>query len=245
MSLFDGVRRLLVVHAHPDDETLLGGARVAALATAGVEVVLLTATRGERGEVVSGPLVDLVGTPELAVERERELADAVRALGIARHHLLGTPPARAGGEPRQYEDSGMRWVTPELAGPAEDVGPAAFTRADPAEVSADVRALLEHEQPDLVLTYDTDGGYGHPDHVFTHEVVLDACRGHGVPLVLFANDGTESTGAERWEDSAELDAVFAALRCHRSQLSVEWPYVVHSGGQRELIDARSAVRVAS
>lgn len=245
MSLFDGVRRLLVVHAHPDDEALMGGARVAALAAAGVKVVLLTATRGERGEVVPGPLTDLVGTPELAVERERELAGAAQALGIIRHHLLGTAPALVGDAPRRYEDSGMRWVTPELAGPAVDIGPAAFTRADRAEVSADVRALLAYEQPDLVLSYDADGGYGHPDHVFTHEVVIEACRREAVPLALFVADGSEPAGTEHWDDSAHLDAVFAALRCHRSQLSVDRPYVVHSGGQRELVDARCAVRPAS
>lgn len=243
MGLFAGVRRVLVAHAHPDDESLAGGARVAALAASGVDVVLLTATRGERGEVVPGPLSALAGTDELAAERERELARACRALGIARHHLLGRAPARAAVTPRTYEDSGMRWVTPELAGPAADIGPAAFTAAELAEASADVQSLLDHERPDLVLTYDADGGYGHPDHVHLHHVVVDACRRRGVSLALITSDENAS-GAERHDDTDHLDALFAALECHRSQLIVERPYVIHSGGQRELIDARSLIRPA-
>lgn len=244
MGLFSGVRRLLVAHAHPDDESLAGGARIAALAESGVDVALLTATRGERGEVVPGPLSALAGTDELAAERERELARACRALGISRHHLLGRAPARAGATPRTYEDSGMRWVTQERAGPAADIGPAAFTAADLGEASADVQALLEYERPELVLTYGADGGYGHPDHVFLHEVVRDACRHRGVGLALFASADEDSIHAEHHDDVVHLDAVFTALHCHRSQLRIERPYVIHSGGQRELIDARSVIRPA-
>lgn len=239
MGVFDGVRKLLVAHAHPDDESLAGGARVAALAASGVEVVLLTATRGERGEVVPGPLTALIGTPELAVERERELACAVRSLGIARHHLLGTAPALAGSRPHRYEDSGMRWVSAGLAGPAADVGPAAFTVADRNEAVADVRALLADEQPDLVLTYDRAGGYGHPDHVHLHDVVREACQRSGIPLALLVSG--EDPAAEHFDDADHVDTLWAALGCHRSQLRVERPDVVHSGGQRERMDARCAV----
>ena len=107
------------VHAHPDDETLASGALIAHLVHLGHRVSVLTATRGEMGEVVPGPLSQLAGTPELELRREQELAGALDVLGVTDHAFLGTPPARAGGSVRRYLDSGMRWVSEHVAGAAE------------------------------------------------------------------------------------------------------------------------------
>ncbi|WP_104100389.1 PIG-L family deacetylase [Cryobacterium sp. M96] len=257
MSLLDGVPTVLFVHAHPDDETIATGALIAEMAARGIRVSLLTATRGEQGEVVKGLLSGLAGTDALTRERERELARAAAALGIglADRFWLGTPPARAAGlAPRAYRDSGMTWIRPGLAGPADDIDGDALVRAPLAEVTADVAALIGRLRPALVISYDNGGGYGHPDHVRMHEAALAGSRAAGVAfaeVVQVGVDGATSgagvagvagagagAGAAEWFDlSAHLATVTAALRCHASQLTVDegGGHIVHSGGQREPI----------
>ena len=251
MSLLDGVPTVLFVHAHPDDETIATGALIAEMAARGIRVSLLTATRGEQGEVVQGLLSGLAGTDALTRERERELACAAAALGIgfADRFWLGTPPARAAGlAPRAYRDSGMTWIRPGLAGPADDIDGDALVRAPLAEVTADVAALIGQLRPALVISYDNGGGYGHPDHVRMHEAALAGSRAAGVAfaeVVQVGVDGATSgagagagAGAAEWFDlSAHLATVTAALRCHASQLTVDegGGHIVHSGGQREPI----------
>ncbi|TFC67818.1 PIG-L family deacetylase [Cryobacterium sp. TMT2-4] len=249
MSLLDGVPTVLFVHAHPDDETIATGALIAEMAARGIRVSLLTATRGEQGEVVRGPLSVLEGTDALTRERERELACAAAALGIgfADRFWLGTPPARAAGlAPRAYRDSGMTWIRPGLAGPADDIDGDALVRAPLAEVTADVAALIGQLRPALVISYDNGGGYGHPDHVRMHEAALAGSRAAEVAfaeVVQVGVDGATSgagagAGAAEWFDlSAHLATVTAALRCHASQLTVDegGGHIVHSGGQREPI----------
>ncbi|MGI8415800.1 MAG: PIG-L deacetylase family protein, partial [Nakamurella sp.] len=100
------VRRALLLHAHPDDETLATGGTIARLLDEGCWVGVLTATRGERGDVVPGALPD---GADLVQARLAELAAALGALGGVEHSFLGEPPARAkGAAPRSYADSGMR-----------------------------------------------------------------------------------------------------------------------------------------
>ncbi|MFO7689828.1 MAG: PIG-L family deacetylase, partial [Cryobacterium sp.] len=102
-GVLTGVTSVLFVHAHPDDETITTGALLSDLVARGVRVWLLTATRGERGEVVSGPLSALAGTTALAAERERELQCATAALGVTERFWLGDRPARAlHRTPRRY-----------------------------------------------------------------------------------------------------------------------------------------------
>lgn len=237
MSLLDAAGSVLVVHAHPDDETLSTGALVAELTARGCTVRLVTATRGERGEIVPGSPAARSGVADLSVLRTAELDGAARALRIAERFWLGEPPARAGGlAPRRYQDSGMRWVRPGLAGPATDVDPADFVAAPPAEAVADLLALLGALHPDLVISYGPEGGYGHPDHVRTHEVCRDACAQAGVPFAqVVAEPGP---GVEWFELGDRLDQVVAALRQHASQLTVDGTDVVHAGGQREAIRTR-------
>ena len=102
--------RITFIHAHPDDETLATGALIAWLVASGHEVSLLTATRGERGEVVPGPLSHLADTQKLEAHRERELAGALRVLGVSRHGFLGDPPA--GTATQGCAGSGRGWRDP-------------------------------------------------------------------------------------------------------------------------------------
>lgn len=231
-----GVGRVVFAHAHPDDETLATGALIAELVARGVDCRVLTATRGERGEVVPGPLSALAGTPALVAHRETELAGALAALGVREQVFLGDPPARAAGSaPRRYRDSGMRWIRPGVAGPAEDTGagPGAagpdgtygpdgtFTAADPAESGADLTAYLQVVRPDAVVTYDATGGYGHPDHVRMHELCRDACARLGIEFVEVlpaeaaeAAQSAEQAQADRGPDAAmgEIEVVDLAHR---------------------------------
>ncbi|WP_298750730.1 N-acetyl-1-D-myo-inositol-2-amino-2-deoxy-alpha-D-glucopyranoside deacetylase [uncultured Serinicoccus sp.] len=152
--------RLVAVHAHPDDETLATGLALAHHVEAGDEVHVVTCTLGEEGEVITPSLAALEGDgPALAKHRRGELDRAMRRLGV-RHHLLG-------GEQPRWRDSGM-------AGSPAAAHPQAFSGADLEEAARDLAALLQGVRPDLVLTYDPWGGYGHPDHVQTHRVTARA-----------------------------------------------------------------------
>ena len=232
---------VLFVHAHPDDETLSSGGLILELAARGVRVQLLTATRGERGEVVSA-LRDRIAVDALTGVRVDELAEAVRRLGIADAHLLGDPPARAAGlPPRRYSDSGMRWVTPTLAGPVDDAPSEALTRAPEAEIDADLRALLDQlgrsgNAPDAIVSYDDQGGYGHPDHRAIRAAALRTGRTAGIPFVELVDP--DAPGAFVVDATARLDEIAHALRAHATQLTVDGSHVVHSGGHREAIATR-------
>ncbi len=252
-----GLRRVLFAHAHPDDETLATGALIADLTGRGVQVGVVTATRGERGEVVDGPLAQLAGTDELMTHRAGELRAALEALGVTWHVMLGTPPARAEGlPPRNYRDSGMRWLTATLAGPAENVTSDALTSADVRTVAVDLAAAVTAYQPDLLVSYDASGGYGHPDHVRMHEVTLTAAELTGVPTAeIVMPDGDTapdlqvpgrappSDAALTWFDLPEtLPTVQAALSAYQSQLVLDGDHVVHVGGQRQPIVTRVGLR---
>jgi N-acetyl-1-D-myo-inositol-2-amino-2-deoxy-alpha-D-glucopyranoside deacetylase len=233
---------VLFVHAHPDDETISTGALIAYLASRGIRVSLVTATRGERGEVVPGPLSALLGTPALAEERERELERAVFALGVDEGFWLGEAPARVAGlPPRRYRDSGMQWTRPGLAGPAADSEADALARAPLTEVTNDLVAVLQHFSPSLVISYDQTGGYGHPDHVRVHDAALAASRYVGIRFAEIVE--TRTADAEWFDLETQRDTVMAALRCHASQLTVAGDTIVHSGGQRDPIRTAIGLRL--
>jgi N-acetyl-1-D-myo-inositol-2-amino-2-deoxy-alpha-D-glucopyranoside deacetylase len=242
MSILDTVTSVLLVHAHPDDETIGTGGLIAHLASRGVRISLVTATRGERGEVVAGPLFAFVGTPALAEERERELERAAVTLGVSERFWLGVAPARAPGlATRRYRDSGMEWIRPGLAGPAPDSDADALARAPLDDVTSDLAAVLQHAQPSLVISYDATGGYGHPDHVRVHDAALAASRGLAIPYAEILD--TPAADAEWFGFEAQRDTLVAALRCHASQLTVDGEYVVHSGGQRDPIRTAVGLRL--
>lgn len=174
---------LLVVHAHPDDETLATGGLIATWAGTGRPVTLVTCTRGERGEVIGAALAHLEGDgPALAEHREGELAGALGALGVADHVFLDALPTRAGfpAAGQRLEDSGMAWVgdgapgASGQAGAASDVPERALVRASLEECAARLATLLRDRRPAVVVTYEPGGGYGHPDHVRAHEITTRA-----------------------------------------------------------------------
>ena len=158
--------RLLFVHAHPDDETLTTGVTMAAYASRGHDVHLLTCTLGEEGEVIPAGLAHRGSEREdtLGSWRREELRAAMSVLGVA-HSVLGEDPER--GVASRYRDSGM-------AGTRGSEHPDAFVRADPGEAAAMVAAHIRMVRPDVVVTYDKHGGYAHPDHIQTHRVTMAA-----------------------------------------------------------------------
>ncbi len=151
--------RLLAVHAHPDDETLATGIALAHHRRQGDEVHVVTCTLGEEGEVIPPELAYLERSADLAPHRHTELVEAMMTLGV-RHHYLG------GALPR-WRDSGM--VGSEAAAHSR-----AFAGADVAEAAGVLAEQLRAIDPDVVLTYDRSGGYGHPDHIQTHRVTVAA-----------------------------------------------------------------------
>ena len=154
-------RRVLFVHAHPDDETINNGATMACYASMGVGVTLLTCTLGEEGEVLVPELAGLaVGhADQLGGYRISELSGALRELGITDSRFLGG----AG----RWRDSGMTGT------PAND-HPRSFWRADPDEICAAAVEVIRDVRPQVLVTYDENGGYGHPDHIQAHRVAMAA-----------------------------------------------------------------------
>lgn len=152
---------MLFVHAHPDDETLSTGATMARYAAAGSRVTLVTCTLGEEGEVLVPDLEHLHATraDELGDHRRGELADAMAALGVADWRLLGG----AG----RWRDSGMM-------GTAGNDAPHCFWRADLLEAATELVAIIREVRPQVLVTYDENGGYGHPDHIQAHRVAMYA-----------------------------------------------------------------------
>lgn len=210
----------MFVHAHPDDETIWTGGTAAALAARGEDVTIVTCTRGERGDVLDPQWTHLVGDhAAMAAHRETELAAAVATLGVTRHYYLGqlgpTPlpvadkpernenvvpsvhPGAVDDNPdalthgARFEDSGMVWASTGVATHAPDCPPEAFARAGVDEAAAWLTPLLARHAPDVVVTYEPGGGYGHPDHIqahrVTHQAVADWTRDGGTrPQVLWS-----------------------------------------------------------
>lgn len=150
-------RRLLLVHAHPDDECIATGATMAKYAADGVLVTLVTCTLGEEGEVLLPELSHLASDKDdaLGAHRQQELAAAMAELGITDHRLLGG----AG----RFRDSGMVGTPPNDR-------PDCFWRADLLAAATELVPVLREVRPQVVVTYDDFGGYGHPDHIQAHRV---------------------------------------------------------------------------
>jgi N-acetyl-1-D-myo-inositol-2-amino-2-deoxy-alpha-D-glucopyranoside deacetylase len=154
-------RRMLLVHAHPDDETINNGATMARYVAEGASVTLLTCTLGEEGEVLVPELAQLAAdqADQLGGYRIWELRGAMTALGVTDIRFLGG----AG----HFRDSGM------MGTPANE-HPRAFWNADLDEAIAHAVAVVREVRPQVVVTYDENGGYGHPDHIQAHRVAMGA-----------------------------------------------------------------------
>ncbi|MFI5588012.1 N-acetyl-1-D-myo-inositol-2-amino-2-deoxy-alpha-D-glucopyranoside deacetylase [Amycolatopsis sp. NPDC051758] len=233
-------RRLLLVHAHPDDESITTGATIARYAAEGAEVTVVTCTLGEEGEVMAG-LPELAGLGAWAADqlggyRVAELKAACAALGVSRHRYLGGTG--------RWRDSGM-------AGTPSASHPRAFTGGAIEEQAAQLAEIIEEAQPQVVVTYDAFGGYGHPDHVRAHEITMAAApRARSVARVFHTvasksavraglaalragdppayrvppDDELPATPDEEitttLDVTAYLPAKVAALRAHATQLTV-------------------------
>ena len=173
-------KRLLLVHAHPDDETIGQGATMARYAAEGVRVTLVTCTGGEMGEILVPELEHLAAERDdtLAEHRQTELANAMKALGVDDHRYLG-------GFGR-FRDSGMQWA-PEghphagAAIPADETSETAFWNADLTEAADLLVEVIREVRPQVLVTYDQFGGYGHPDHIQAHRVATYAASLAAVP----------------------------------------------------------------
>ncbi len=161
MAPLDVPRRLLLVHAHPDDETIGTGATMAKYAAAGTAVTLVTCTLGEEGEVLVPGLEHLAADKDdgLGQHRIGELAAACEALRVTDHRFLGGPG--------RYRDSGM------MGTPANE-RPECFWKADLDEAVRELVAVVREVRPQVLVTYDSNGGYGHPDHVQAHLITVAA-----------------------------------------------------------------------
>ena len=161
MDRQDGARLLLLVHAHPDDESIGTGATMARYAADGAEVTLVTCTLGELGEVIPPELAYLADGDGDRLGRYRitELAAACAALGIRDHRFLGGPG--------RWRDSGMTGL------PAND-SPDCFWQADVAAAAAELAKVIREVRPQVLVTYDENGFYGHPDHIQAHRVASAA-----------------------------------------------------------------------
>ncbi|GAB3133723.1 N-acetyl-1-D-myo-inositol-2-amino-2-deoxy-alpha-D -glucopyranoside deacetylase [Amycolatopsis stemonae] len=259
-------RRLLLVHAHPDDESITTGATIARYAAEGAEVTVVTCTLGEEGEIMAG-LPELAGLGSWAADqlggyRVAELKAACAALGVSRHRYLGGIG--------RWRDSGM-------AGTPSASHPRAFTGGSAEEQAGQLAEILEEVRPQVVVTYDAFGGYGHPDHIRAHEITmaaapraesvarvfhtvasrtavrtgLAALRARGTEYRVPPDDELPTTADEEittvLDVAAHVPAKLAALRAHATQLAVvdgDVPYFALTNELAQPIPARDAFVLA-
>jgi N-acetyl-1-D-myo-inositol-2-amino-2-deoxy-alpha-D-glucopyranoside deacetylase len=170
-------RRLLLVHAHPDDESINNGATMAKYAAEGAHVTLVTCTLGEEGEVIPTEFAHLAADRDdtLGPHRIGELADAMTELGVTDHRFLGGPG--------RYRDSGMMGVV-------QNENPDCFWQADLDEAAGHLVEVIREVRPQVLVAYDPNGGYGHPDHIQAHRVAMRAAElagayGNGIEKVYW------------------------------------------------------------
>ncbi len=242
---YEGIR-ILLVHAHPDDETINNGATMALYADRGAQVTLVTCTRGEEGEVLVPGLSHLASTEQdlLGSHRETELALAMKALGISDHRFLGAPSTK-------FRDSGMM-------GTESNNRPDVFWQVDLDTAAKILVDVIEEVKPHILITYDEIGGYGHPDHIQAHKVAMRAAElateweiskiyWNATPKSVLANGiaamkevGSSFFGAESVDDlpfakadelvtaavdaNDYVDAKMAAMAAHATQIELDGPF---------------------
>ena len=173
---------LMAVHAHPDDEASSTGGGLARYADEGVRTILITCTNGEFGDGPGGVKPGMDGHDEAAVAQTRlaELRESAKILGVAELETLG------------YHDSGMpEWDYKDL--------PDAFCNVPEAEVAARIGILIERYRPQVVITYDDQGAYQHPDHVHASKAAAMAVTASGIPAKLYLTAMRRSDWRKVWE----------------------------------------------
>ena len=237
--------RVLLVHAHPDDETINNGATMAMYAALGASVTLVTCTRGEEGEVLIPELSHLAAsaTDSLGQHRITELALAMKELGVTDHRFLGEGV-------KLYRDSGMMGTEPNNR-------PDVFWQADLDEAADLLVRVIDEVKPHVLITYDEFGGYGHPDHIQAHRVAMRAAEKSewDIPKIYWnvmpvsviqegidamKGIGSDFWGAEKAEDlpfakddsfvhalvdgNAYVDKKMNAMKAHSTQIAVDGPF---------------------
>lgn len=236
---------LLLVHAHPDDETIWTGGTIARYAAAGVRVVVVTCTAGEQGEIIPVGLRGLAAAAadQLGGYRVAELAAAGAALGVAEQRFLGGLG--------RWRDSGMAVEPGGRASVPHELHPRSLAVGSLDAQTGQLVDVLTELAPRVVVTYGPDGGYGHPDHVRAHRVTMAAARqvdavarvfwavqprsaidaglaalrtAPGLPFPLPGPDGLptvpDTEVSTVIDVAAALPAKIAALRAHRTQVEV-------------------------
>jgi N-acetyl-1-D-myo-inositol-2-amino-2-deoxy-alpha-D-glucopyranoside deacetylase len=232
----EGELSLLLVHAHPDDESIGTGATMAMYAASGARVTLVTCTLGEMGEIIPPDLQHML-PDELGEYRIGELDAACLALGVTDHRFLGG----AG----RYRDSGMM-------GMEENEDPRCFWRASVESAAAELAKIIDEVRPSVIVTYDANGFYGHPDHIQAHRVAAEARKLAAPDSRLFATAMPASAAraaaqlpSDSWftavadvtantvpdaevttsvDGLAYLDAKIAAMTAHATQITVDGAY---------------------
>ncbi len=217
----------LAVHAHPDDEASSTGGVYRLLANQGVRTVLVTCTNGEFGDAPGGvkPDADDHDADEVAAIRALELDAAVEALGISRLVRLG------------YRDSGMK-------GWPQNDDPRSFWAAPVDEAAARLADVLRQERPQVIMTYNEHGFYGHPDHIQAHRITVAAIKQLDYEPTLYFNAIPDSIMAiyrERWaaeeRERVEADAKKGVVREPVEPVTSEDDEAFEMGTPDGLIDA--------
>jgi N-acetyl-1-D-myo-inositol-2-amino-2-deoxy-alpha-D-glucopyranoside deacetylase len=241
-------RRLLLVHAHPDDESIGTGATIARYAAEGTQVTLVTCTLGELGEIIPPELAHLAADREnrLGAYRVTELAAACAALGLADQRFLGGPG--------RWRDSGMM-------GLVSNDDPGCFWQADVGQAAAELARIIRDVRPQVLVSYDENGFYGHPDHIQAHRVAVAAIdlAAHPGSVPGAGNAGTHPWQVAKFyatavprsvavaaglpyfvpdeqvtteiDGRAYLAAKTAALRAHATQIAVDGDRFALSDGR--------------
>ena len=237
--------RLLLVHAHPDDETINNGATMAHYVDLGASVTLITCTRGEEGEILVPELSHLASTAtdKLGEHRISELTDAMKELGVTDFRFL------AEGK-KLYRDSGMMGTEPNNR-------PDVFWQADIEEATQYLVSVIDEVKPHVLITYDEIGGYGHPDHIQAHRIAMLAAEKSSwhiqkiywntMPKSVIAESmakmkelGSDFFGAESVDDlpfakddefvttlidgNSQVEKKMAAMKAHVTQISTDGPF---------------------
>jgi N-acetyl-1-D-myo-inositol-2-amino-2-deoxy-alpha-D-glucopyranoside deacetylase len=216
-------RRLLLVHAHPDDESINNGATMAKYAAEGAQVTLVTCTLGEEGEIIPPALAHLAADRDDALGPHRigELAVAMKALGVSDHRFLGG----AG----RYRDSGM------MGAPQND-RPECFWRAEVDDAAAHLVEVVREVRPQVLVTYDPHGGYGHPDHIQAHRVAMRAAELAAEPAYRRDLGDPHQIGKIYWNcvPRSELEEGFARLRAQGD--GAPFPGIASAGDVPGVVD---------
>jgi N-acetyl-1-D-myo-inositol-2-amino-2-deoxy-alpha-D-glucopyranoside deacetylase len=216
-------RRLLLVHAHPDDESIGTGATMAKYAAEGAQVTLVTCTLGELGEIIPPSLAHLAegDGARLGEYRTGELAAACAALGVTDHRFLGGPG--------RWRDSGMM-------GTRGNDDPRCFWQADIEQAAGALLDVIREVRPQVLVTYDADGYYGHPDHIQAHRVAWRAftLAGEFGLTRFYATAAPDSGKVTTTIDATRyLGQKVAAMRAHATQITVAPPYYALSNKIRQ------------